>query len=43
MHKMYHIVNNLSFFPATVFEKPVDFWRVIYYNLHKIIIVRCYI
>lgn len=37
MHKLHDIVKNLSFFPATVFEKPVDFWRVIYYNLHKII------
>lgn len=37
MHKLHAIVKNLSFFPATVFEKPVDFWRVIYYNLCKII------
>ena len=35
MHKICYIVNYLSFFYATVFEKPVDFWRVIYYNLHK--------
>lgn len=33
MHKTRQIVNYLSFFRPTDFEKPVDFWRHIYYNL----------